>query len=98
MAAPARPGFRRATPDDLPAISRAFFVHPDRARRGFGRALLERCESEARAAGFPAAELMATLPGVRLYEACGYAASPAIEHPLPGGLSIRFVPMRKALV
>jgi GNAT superfamily N-acetyltransferase len=76
---------------------RAFFVHPDWARRGLGRALLELCETEARAAGFGCAELMATLPGVRLYQVCGYAAQPAIEHALPGGLSIRFVPMRKPL-
>ncbi len=76
---------------------RAFFVHPDWARRGLGRTTLELCEAEARKAGFASAELMATLPGVRLYQACGYQAQPPIEHPLPGGLSIRFVPMRKHL-
>lgn len=76
---------------------RAFFVHPDFARRGLGRLLLARCEAEARAAGFRAAELLATLPGVRLYTACGYAAGKAVEHPLPGGLTMRFVPMRKSL-
>src|SRR5262245_5928812 len=31
---------------------RAFFVRPDAARQGIGRALLERCENEARAQGF----------------------------------------------
>jgi GNAT superfamily N-acetyltransferase len=77
---------------------RAFFVHPDHARRGLGRALLERCESEARAQGFRAAELTATLPGLRLYATCGYTGGARETHPLPGGLTIEFVPMRKALV
>jgi len=76
---------------------RAFFVHPDWARRGLGRATLELCESEARRSGFSSAELMATLPGVRLYRSCGYASRAAIEHTLPGGMTIRFVPMRKDL-
>jgi GNAT superfamily N-acetyltransferase len=75
---------------------RAFFVDPAHARRGLGRLILERSEAEAARAGFSAFELMATLPGVRLYAACGYVAGAAIDHPLPGGLSIRFVPMRKA--
>jgi GNAT superfamily N-acetyltransferase len=74
---------------------RAFFVHPDWARRGLGRTTLELCESEARRNGFTSAELMATLPGVRLYRSCGYASRAAIEHTLPGGMSIQFVPMRK---
>jgi len=77
---------------------RAFFVHPDHARRGLGRMLLERCESEARARGFRAAELTATLPGLRLYATCGYTGSARETHPLPGGQTIEFVPMRKALV
>lgn len=74
---------------------RAFFVDPRHARRGIGSALLERCEREARAAGFTAFELMATLPGVRLYEARGYRAGAPLEHPLAPGLTIRFVPMRR---
>jgi GNAT superfamily N-acetyltransferase len=77
---------------------RAFFIHPDHARRGIGRALLARCESEARARGFRAAELTATLPGLRLYATCGYTGGVRQTHPLPGGLTIDFVPMRKALV
>jgi GNAT superfamily N-acetyltransferase len=74
---------------------RAFFVDPAHARRGLGRRILERSEAEAARAGFSAFELMATLPGVRLYAVCGYVPGEAIDHPLPGGLSIRFVPMRK---
>ena len=77
---------------------RAFFVHPDWARQGLGRLLLERCESEARTHGFCAMEMMATLTGERLYQRCGYVADAAIEYPLRGGQAIRFVPMRKPLI
>jgi GNAT superfamily N-acetyltransferase len=74
---------------------RAFFVDPAHARRGIGRALLERSETEAAKAGFRVFELMATLPGARLYEKFGYQAGEAVAYPLPGGLTIRFVPMTK---
>jgi GNAT superfamily N-acetyltransferase len=77
---------------------RAFFVHPDWARRGIGRALLERCEAQAAAEGFQACELMATLPGRRLYAACGYRAGEPMQYSLEGGLTIEFVPMRKELI
>ncbi len=48
-------------------------------------------------AGFTDFALMATLPGKRLYEVCGYVGDQSIEHPLPGGSSITFVPMTKRL-
>lgn len=76
---------------------RAFFVHHAWARRGLGRLLLDHCEAAARGYGFTATELMATLPGLRLYRACGYAAGTPIQHPLREGLTIEFVPMRKEL-
>ena len=41
---------------------------------------------------------MATLPGVKLYEACGYAATGRAEYELGAGVTIEFVPMRKDLV
>ncbi|MFN8475844.1 MAG: GNAT family N-acetyltransferase [Anaerolineae bacterium] len=76
---------------------RAFFVRPAWARQGIGRLLLERCEAEARAAGFHKAELMATLPGRRLYKAMGYEGDEPIQYALGGGITIEFVPMRKSL-
>ena len=80
---------------------RAFFVDPTHARQGIGRALLERCEAEAQTDGFTRCELMATLPGVRLYAALGYQAATPIHYPLSGGLAggltIEFVPMTKRL-
>jgi GNAT superfamily N-acetyltransferase len=77
---------------------RAFFVDPAHARRGLGRRILERTEAEAARAGFTRLELMATLPGMRLYERCGYLAGARIIHPLPGGVDIVFVPMSKPAV
>jgi len=76
---------------------RAFFVDPAHARHGIGRALLARSEADAMRVGFSQFEMMATLPGMRLYEKFGYLPDPAIDYPLPGGLTIRFVPMRKTV-
>jgi GNAT superfamily N-acetyltransferase len=76
---------------------RAFFVHPGYARRGVGRALLDRCEGAARAAGFTRFELMGTLPGVKLYEALGYQRQPMVHYPVGENLTIEFVPMSKSL-
>lgn len=87
----------RLDPRTDPAKIRAFFVDPDHARRGLGRAMLEMSEAAALRAGFTAFELMATLPGVRLYQSFGYVAGTPILHPLGDGISIRFVPMRKRL-
>lgn len=84
-------------PASEPARIRAFFVHPDHARKGVGRAILAACESAARACGFRSLELMATLPGVKLYRACGYEGDARVEYELGGGVSIEFVPMRKEL-
>jgi GNAT superfamily N-acetyltransferase len=74
---------------------RAFFIHPDFARRGLGSVMLERCEQDAMAHGFTRFELMGTLPGVRLYAARGYRAGERVEWPLGDGLSIPFIPMSK---
>ena len=89
---------RDATPLD-PATDaariRAFFVLPSHARRGIGRAILHRCESEAAAMGFFRFALMATLPGVEFYTALGYVADEPLVYDLGHGRTIRFVPMQK---
>lgn len=51
---------------------RAMYTNPDFTRRGIGRRVLGLCEDAARTAGFLRAEMMATMAGVPLYEACGY--------------------------
>jgi GNAT superfamily N-acetyltransferase len=88
---------RQLDPQVDAARIRAFFVDPGFARQGIGRALLQRCEDAARSAGFARADLLATLPGVRLYEKSGYAASAPIAHALAPELTITFVPMAKRL-
>lgn len=75
---------------------RAFFVHPNFARQGIGRAILDRCEAEAAHKGFISLELMSTLPGVEFYHACGYVAAEPISYDA-AGVPLKFVPMRKAL-
>lgn len=84
-------------PRTEPAKIRAFFVHPGWARRGVAGAILSTCEREARAHGFRAVELMATLPGVRLYAARGYEAGEQVSYEIAEGVRIEFVPMRKEL-
>jgi GNAT superfamily N-acetyltransferase len=76
---------------------RAFFVHPDYARRGIGRRLIETCESAARAAGFGRMELGATLPGEPLYAALGYVVTERFEIALPDGEVLPCAHMVKAL-
>ena len=53
---------------------RAMYTHPDFARRGVGRLILQVCEGAARAEGFTRLELMATLSGRPLYESYGFVA------------------------
>jgi GNAT superfamily N-acetyltransferase len=85
-------------PKTQAAKIRAFFVDPGHARRGIGSLLLDHCENQARAHGYREVELMATLPGARLYTARGYAAAPLVRFDVGSGESIEFIPMRKPLV
>ena len=63
-------------PDSEPAKIRAFFIHPDHARKGIARAILSQCEAEARAQG----RLTARVQGVEYVlppdEAAGHGGSP----------------------
>ena len=77
---------------------RAFFVDPGHARRGIGSLLLDHCENQARAHGYLQVELMATLPGAKLYAARGYIGAPLVRFDVGSGESIEFIPMRKLLV
>ena len=81
---------------ESPAKIRAFFIHPDHARKGIARAILARCEDEARAHGFRALELMATLPGIEFYKSCGFSERGAFDLDL-SGVKLELIPMRKEL-
>lgn len=76
---------------------RAFFVHPDFARRGLGRLLLDTCRAAARREGFTALELGSTLPGVALYKAYGFDEIERLAQTMPGGLTFPLVRMRMAI-
>lgn len=76
---------------------RAFFVHPDYARHGLGRAILFASEDDIRRAQFRSIELVATLPGVPFYRAFDYETAEQCEVPLRNGLSLPVVRMTKNL-
>ncbi|MDP9078340.1 MAG: GNAT family N-acetyltransferase [Bacteroidota bacterium] len=75
---------------------RAFFVHPDYARQGIGRQIINVCEDAAKAEGFKSFELGATLPGVPLYAAMGYEAIERVDAPLQDGEVLGIIKMRKS--
>lgn len=85
-------------PKTQPAKIRAFFVDPGNARRGIGSLLLEHCERQARAHGYSRVELMATLPGVKLYAARGYVGGAMLRFDVGCGEAIEFIPMQKPLL
>jgi GNAT superfamily N-acetyltransferase len=74
---------------------RAFFIHPEWARRGVGSKILAACEIAARAAGFTSYEMGATLTGAKLFGAKGYVVVEKIEIPLKNGLSLPVIHMAK---
>ena len=84
-------------PKTDPAKIRAFFIHPDHARKGVARAILSRCEDEARAQGFCALELLSTLPGIEFYKSCGFVETGNLNLDLTETVKLEFVPMRKEL-
>jgi GNAT superfamily N-acetyltransferase len=76
---------------------RAFFVHPDYARQGLGRMLLEASTSAARAEGFTALELVATMPGEPLYRAYGFQELERIELAFGQDIRVPVLRMRRAI-
>jgi GNAT superfamily N-acetyltransferase len=77
-----------------PARVRAMYTHPDFARRGIGRRVLEACEAAAAAEGFATLELMATRSGRPLYEAFGFQPVEEVED-ASGGAPVPLTRMRK---
>ena len=76
---------------------RAMYTNPDYSRRGIGKMVLGLCEGAARKAGFGRVELMATMAGVPLYQACGYRPVEAIESKPIDGVRVPLLRMEKLL-
>src|SRR4029077_442115 len=74
---------------------RAFFIHPDWARRGVGSMILKALEDAAGSAGFTRYEMGATLTGAKLFGAKGYVAVKPISIPLVNGESLPVIHMEK---
>lgn len=51
---------------------RAMYTHPDHVRKGVGKMIIEAAEAAARAEGFGAIEMAATMAGKPFYLRCGY--------------------------
>ena len=77
---------------------RAFFIHPDFARRGIGKQLIESCETAAKNAGFRRLEMGATLPGEPMYQAVGYEVLERFDLPFSNGVTLPLVRMGKAII
>ena len=75
---------------------RAMYTHPDFARRGVGRLILELCEAGARAEGFSRLELMGTMSGRPLYESYGFIAIEEVVDDR-GGAPVPLTRMGKAI-
>ncbi len=90
-------GEGRLNPATSPARIRAFYVHPDHARRGYAKRLLAVCSAAAQRAGFSTLSLMSTLPGEPLYRALGFVPDAGVDYPLPDGTTLPLIPMTKAM-
>jgi GNAT superfamily N-acetyltransferase len=76
---------------------RAMYTHPDFARRGVGRMVLDACEAAAAGEGFRSCELAATLAGEPLYKARGYHEIECFDADTPQGVAVPLVRMGKSL-
>lgn len=91
----------RSEPDSLidpqtdAARIRAFFVHPNWARRGIGTAILKASEQALQAAGFTRAEISATLTGEPLYVSRGYQVTERFNIILSNGAPLPCVRLAK---
>lgn len=74
---------------------RAFFVHPEWARRGIGRSIMVACELAIIEAGFRTVEIVATLAGEPLYASFGYTVMERYEIAISGGLRLPVARMNK---
>lgn len=76
---------------------RAFFVRPDRLRRGIASEILEKSEADAKKAGFSKAYMLSTIGSESFYAAKGYTREGSYDVPLPNDLILPVVRMTKEL-
>ena len=88
---------RPLDPATEPARVRAMFVRADWTRRGLGRRIVDACEAAASREGFTRLALVATMPGLPLYLACGFERLHDLEVTMPDGVSIPCVAMEKRI-
>jgi GNAT superfamily N-acetyltransferase len=88
---------RLLDPRSEAAHIRAMFVRGHWTRRGLGRALLEAGRAAAAAEGFRSLDLMATLPGVPLYRAFGFAERKRVVLTMGDGVAINAVVMDRTV-
>jgi GNAT superfamily N-acetyltransferase len=75
---------------------RAFFVHPEWARKGIGSQIMKQCEAAVLEAGFKTIEIIATLAGEPLYRRFGYNVRQKFEILLPNKSVLPVVRMVKS--
>lgn len=75
----------------------AMFVAEQAMGQGIGRRLVAHVEQLAREAGWQHLQLDATLNAARFYRRCGFVGEAQACYQSPSGLSLRCIPMRKAL-
>jgi GNAT superfamily N-acetyltransferase len=95
--APSGQEARLLDPASEPARVRAMFVHSAWTRLGLGTRILDACAVAARAEGFTALALMATMPGVPLYRSWGFGDERPQELLMPDGVVMPGVAMGRAL-
>ena len=88
---------RLLDPATEPARVRAMYTHPDFARRGVGRLVLELCEAAALREGFGRLELVASVAGEPLYEACGFTVIERIDVPTSKQVTVPCSRMAKTI-
>lgn len=88
---------RLLDPASEPARVRAMFVHGDWTRRGLGTRILDACEEAAHSEAYGTLALMATLPGIPLYERFGFRVLARRSITLPDGVELPCAEMEKRL-
>jgi N-acetylglutamate synthase-like GNAT family acetyltransferase len=76
---------------------RHFGTDPDNARKGIGRALINRCIEDATLAGLTELNCYSTLNGERFYQACGFTSIETFIINLPGNVQFPSIRMTRAL-